>query len=132
MEEIKDFIDWIIEEDIDLELKFDILNELLINEKFNIWRGDYIVSTNVRRMAFDDERNELWIQFRNGDTYKYFGISLGQFFNILNGRSATRTEGAWGGKGKTPSVGAAVWQRLRDINVPFQRVGKGFWIKKTK
>jgi hypothetical protein len=129
MKEALKFYKWILfNDEICDDEKFDTLKRF----DFNIWRQDYLVSTNVRRIAFDDERNQLWVQFMNGDTYVYNGVSFLQFLNIVNGRNATRTAGPWGDVGKSPSVGAAIWQRLIDTKVPYEKVGKGFWIKKGK
>ena len=78
-------------------------------------------STNVDRVAYDVDDGFLYIQFKNGVSYRY-NTSLEDLYNVGFGDAATRTAGEWGPIGKSPSVGAAVWQYLRDNNVPYNRV----------
>ncbi len=100
---------------------------LAIERKSHIYMLDMvewdrmIQSTNVSRMAYDTDRELLYIQFKTGAVYRY-SVGLEEFYAIGFGDAATRTAGEWGAVGKSPSMGAAVWQYLIDQGVPYVRV----------
>lgn len=84
-------------------------------------------SSNVDKMMFNDETNELVIKFNDGSIYTYFNIDFTEFMNVVNGNAVCRTSGdnRWGSwdVGKSPSVGAAVWKYLIDKNVDYREGG---------
>lgn len=79
------------------------------------WRNQ-ATSSNVDRLMFNDETNELVVKFNDGSYYTYYDVDFTDFINVLEGRAVCRTNGRnkWGEWfiGKTPSVGAAVKRYL--------------------
>ena len=76
-----------------------------------------IKSSNVWKFKYNDKTNELVVQFQDGSIYTYSGVSLADFESFstgLGGVCKTSGENRWGSweEGKTPSVGAAVWDVL--------------------
>lgn len=92
--------------------------------RLNIWRQDFLISTNVNRLAYDDVKEVLYIEFKDGEIYEYL-VSFSVFQDVLNGRASTRTAGEWGPVGKTPSNGAAVHKYLIDRGVDYRK--GSFW-----
>lgn len=95
-------------------------------QKFKIWRKT-ADSSNVDKMKYEDETGELVIKFNDGSIYTYFDVDFQDFLSVMNGNGVCITKGEneygewW--VGKTPSVGAAVWQYLIDAGVRYQRGG---------
>ena len=81
-------------------------------------------SANVDRILFNDETNELAIQFKEGDVYIYPNQSKEMFDSLVRGEGICRTEGEnkWGSwfVGKTPSIGAAVYSKLVETDAAFR------------
>jgi len=81
-------------------------------------------SANVERILFNDETNELAIQFRGGGVYIYPNQSKDMFDSLVRGEGICRTEGEnqWGSwfVGKTPSIGAAVYSKLVETEADFR------------
>jgi hypothetical protein len=73
-------------------------------------------SSNVDRIMYDDETRDLVIKFNDGAYYTYYDIDFTEFVEVFNGAGICRTSGTnrWGTwfVGKTPSVGAAVYDIL--------------------
>jgi hypothetical protein len=94
--------------------------------QFKKWRSKPN-SSNVKNIMYNDETNELVLQFRNGDNYTYFNVPFNLFEDVVNGNGVCRTEGSnrWGSwsVGKTPSVGAAVYRRLVESGIMYIRGG---------
>lgn len=90
------------------------------------WRSDS-VSSNVDRILFNDETSELVIKFNSGAYYTYYDIDFSEFVEIFNGVGICRTSGSnkWGTwyLGKTPSVGAAVYNILIRSGKKYSRGG---------
>lgn len=90
------------------------------------WRSN-ASSSNVDRIMFNDETNELVIKFNSGDIYTYYDINFGEFEDIFRGNGICRTSGEnrWGSweVGKTPSVGAAVYSILVRRGARYTRGG---------
>lgn len=80
-------------------------------------------SANVDRILFNDETNELAIQFKEGDVYIYPNQNKELFDALVRGEGICRTAGKnqWGEwfVGKTPSIGAAVYENLVEKDAPF-------------
>jgi len=83
--------------------------------KFKKWRSTPS-SSNVDKIMYNDENKELVIRFNDGAYYTYFDIDFTEFVEVFNGAGICRTSGTnrWGTwfVGKTPSVGAAVYDIL--------------------
>jgi hypothetical protein len=85
-------------------------------------------SSNVNSILYDDVTKEMVIKFQEGDIYTYFNIEPNTFRSVVTGTGGVcKTEGSnqfgsWE-VGKTPSIGAAVWEQLRDRNVKYQKGG---------
>ncbi len=81
-------------------------------------------SANVDRILFNDETNELAIQFKEGDVYIYPNQSKEMFDSLVRGEGVCRTEGEnkWGSwkVGKTPSIGAALYSKLVETEADFR------------
>jgi len=84
-------------------------------ENFKKWRNNP-KSSNVAKIMYNDETLELVLQFNDKSIYTYSGVSFDLFRDIMDGNGVCRTEGEnrWGEwwVGKSPSVGAAVYERL--------------------
>ncbi len=84
-------------------------------------------SSNVNKIMFNDETNELVIKFKDGEIYTYEGIDFSEFNNIVNGNAVCVTNGenrfgTWD-IGKNPSVGAAVHKYLIDSGKTYRKGG---------
>ena len=83
---------------------------------FEITKIDSIDSSNVNRVLYNDETFELVLRFNDGSYYTYSGVEFSTFVDIFEGNGVCRTEGSnkWGEwyVGKSPSVGAAVYEKL--------------------
>lgn len=82
-------------------------------------------SSNVFGVKYDFKKNRLLIRFNNGSVYEY--NTPPQMYNLIaGGRASATTDDKrnpmrfW--RGKNPSIGAAVWQYLRNGNVPYRRL----------
>lgn len=100
-------------------------NSTQMNE-FKKWRSNPN-SSNVDKILYNDESMELVIKFNDGDIYTYYNVPFQLFNDIFTGNGVCRTEGSnqWGEwyVGKTPSVGAAVYQRLVESNIKYKKGG---------
>lgn len=86
-----------------------------------------VVSSNVRRLMYNDETRALTIQFDDSSIYTYFDVSADTFEDIRSGNARPITTDSqnpprWV-KGEKPSVGAAVHQFLIDSGVTFLKGG---------
>lgn len=95
-------------------------------QEFKKWRSDP-QSSNVDKIMYNDETNEMVIKFNDGSYYTYFGVDFALFQDIFQGNGICRTEGSnqWGEwwVGKSPSVGAAVYELLVEAGIPYMRGG---------
>lgn len=87
----------------------------------------FVDSSNVDRVMWDSDTEELVVRFNSGGTYTYFGISEDIFNDIIDGVDVPKTSGeneygAWK-KGVSPSVGATVYRKLIEKNIPFVKGG---------
>lgn len=96
---------------------------------FKKWRSKP-KSSNVNRILFNDENNELTIKFNDGDIYTYKDVEFSVFMDVKDGLAACLTDGEskWGSwyVGKSPSVGAAVYQILVDGGYSYSKGGSLF------
>jgi hypothetical protein len=105
-------------------LNDDEIEDILI--EFKKWRSSPD-SSNVSKIMYNDETFELVIQFEGGDKYTYFQVDFDLFRDIWEGNAScvtddTSGEGRWW-VGKTPSVGAAVYQKLIVAGIPYTKGG---------
>ncbi len=83
-------------------------------------------SSNVDKVMFNDESNELVIKFNDGSIYTYFNVSFDVFTNLIEPLALAKTDGeneygSWY-VGK-PSVGSGVHQYLIDRGVSYKKGG---------
>ena len=102
------------------------LDDLLNIFELKTWRNT-ANSSNVDKMKWNDETKELVIKFNDGSYYTYFDIDSNTFFSIVNGEASCITEGenengSWW-VGKTPSVGASVYEYLVSNGVRYESGG---------
>jgi len=94
--------------------------------EFKKWRSDPD-SSNVDKIMFNDENDEMVIKFNDGSYYTYYNVDFNLFRDIFEGNGVCRTEGEnqWGEwwVGKNPSVGAAVYEKLVLDGVPYRKGG---------
>lgn len=87
----------------------------------------YVQSSNVDRVMWNSETSELVVRFHGGGTYTYKNITEKVFEDIIDGVDEPKTSGEnrWGVwvEGVGPSVGATVYKKLVEKNVPFERGG---------
>lgn len=98
-----------------------------IKSKFEIIQGG-VASSNVASYRYNTNNNTLVLTFHDGSRYKYFAIDREEFENIILGDATCITEGEnefgrWY-EGKSPSVGAAVWEYLIDKNVRYEKMSE--------
>ena len=102
-------------------------NVELLYEEFKKWRANNIKSSNVKKILYNDETQEMFIQFQDKSIYTYFDVSFNLFLDVSNGNAVciTNGESKWGNwyVGKTPSVGAAVHKWLINQGVRYKRGG---------
>ena len=94
---------------------------------FKKWRGDNIRSSNVKRIMYNDETKEMFIQFQDKSIYTYFNVPFQTFLDVSGGRATCITSGenkygTWY-VGKTPSVGSAVHKYLIKKGVAYKKGG---------
>jgi hypothetical protein len=82
-------------------------------------------SSNVASYRYNTNNNQLQIEFNDGSRYEYSQVDYREFEDIVLGDAACITEGenefgSWF-VGKTPSVGAAVYEFLVKANKPYRR-----------
>jgi len=107
-------------DEIDADLRLEVFYQ------FFKWRSKPN-SSNVKNIMYNDETKEMVIEFNSGEKYTYSNIDFSQFQRVFSGAGVCRTEGEnkWGSwfVGKTPSVGAAVYQTLVLKGVPYIKGG---------
>ena len=95
-------------------------------ENFKKWRNTPD-SSNVAKIMYNDETRELVLQFNDKSIYTYINVDFNLFREIMDGNGVCRTEGKnkWGEWfiGKTPSVGAAVYERLVLSGITYKKGG---------
>ena len=84
-------------------------------------------SSNVDSYRYNTNNGELILIFNDGSRYRYSGVDFTEYENIVLGDATCTTEGenefgSWF-IGKSPSVGAAVWNYLIDRGVRYERLG---------
>ena len=91
------------------------------------WTKRNVESSNVNSVVYQDETKELVIKFRDGGIYTYFDVDINEFMSVVQGLAECKTEGSnkWGEwyVGKTPSVGAAVWEYLINTGKQYKKGG---------
>ena len=87
----------------------------------------FVDSSNVDRLMYNSDNNQMVIQFMDGSFYTYFDISQKTFDSIIDGNAVCKTDDSqtpprwW--EGKTPSVGAAVHKYLINKGVKYEQGG---------
>lgn len=109
------------------ELFGEEITEETIEHAFRKWRADNIRSSNVRKIMYNDETKEMFIQFQDKSIYTYFEVPFQLFLDVSGGKATCLTSGenkygSWF-VGKTPSVGAAVHRYLVKKNVRYKKGG---------
>jgi len=99
------------------------INEIRKFEKTRV----FVDSSNVERVMYDSDTNELVVRFNSGETYTYSNITQNLFEKIIDGVDAPKTSGesdfgSWR-EGVGPSVGATVYERLVRRGVRYKRGG---------
>ena len=84
-------------------------------------------SSNVDSYKYNTNNGELILTFNDGSRYRYSGVDFIDYENIVLGDATCTTEGenefgSWF-VGKSPSVGAAVWDYLIDRGTSYERLG---------
>jgi hypothetical protein len=109
------------------ELFGEELNEESVEYAFKKWRADNIKSSNVRKIMYNDETKEMFIQFQDKSIYTYYDVSMNLFLDVSGGKATCITSGenAFGSwwVGKTPSAGAAVHKFLVKGGVKYKKGG---------
>jgi len=94
--------------------------------ELKVWRSSPN-SSNVNKIMYNDETNEMVIKFNSGDLYTYYDVNFSEFTSIFQGVASTKTQGdsKWGSwdVGKSPSVGAAVYNILVKTNKRYKKGG---------
>lgn len=97
-----------------------------IMKEFKTWRARPD-SSNVDRIMYNDESMELVLKFNSGDIYTYSNVDFSLFSDIFQGNGICRTSGEnqWGSweVGKSPSVGAAVYEKLVEAGISYRAGG---------
>lgn len=112
---INDHIDNMTDEDIEYFF-----------EEFKKWRSSPD-SANVDKIMYNDQTKSMVIKFNDGEYYTYFNVEFGLFQDIFEGNGICRTSGSneygeWF-VGKSPSVGAAVYELLVESGVDYIKGG---------
>lgn len=98
-----------------------------VEHEFKKWRADNIRSSNVKKIMYNDETRDMFIQFQDKSIYTYFNVPFQLFLDVSGGRATCITSGenqygTWY-VGKTPSVGAAVHRFLIKKGVKYRKGG---------
>ena len=98
-----------------------------VEYEFKKWRADNIRSSNVKKIMYNDETKEMFIQFQDKSIYTYFNVSFQTFLDVSGGKATCITSGenkygSWF-VGKTPSNGAAVHRYLIKRGVAYKKGG---------
>lgn len=96
------------------------------NFEFKKWRSTP-TSSNVNKIMYNDESEEMFIQFKDKSIYTYYNVSFDLFLNVSGGKATCITSGENRyGKwyvGKTPSVGASVHKYLVKAGIRYAKGG---------
>jgi hypothetical protein len=111
-------------DELDIEDLRDIHN--FLEQEFSIIRSKKLKSSNVKSYRYNTETYELEITFNDGSKYKYFEIDYDTFENISYGDATCITTGenefgSWY-EGKSPSIGAAIWEYLINNDVQYEQI----------
>ena len=110
------------------DFKYDFIKQF-VEYDFRKWRINNIQSSNVKKIMYNDESEELTVQFNDGSIYTYFDVPINIARDFWEGRAVCTTSGSneYGSwfEGKTPSNGAAVWDYLRGRKTKEPRYKKG-------
>lgn len=103
------------------------ITEENVEHQFKKWRADNIQSSNVKKIMYNDETREMFIQFQDKSIYTYYDVSMNLFLDVSGGQATCITSGQnkygrWY-VGKTPSVGAAVHKFLVKKGIKYKRGG---------
>lgn len=83
-------------------------------------------SSNVSGYGYDETTQILRVWFHGGSQYEYSTVTLSEWIHLSAGDATCKTTGQneygrwW--KGKSPSIGAAIWKYLRRTGKPYKRI----------
>ena len=78
------------------ELFGEEITEETIEHTFKKWRGDNIKSSNVKKIMYNDETSEMFIQFQDKSIYTYFNVPFQMFLDVSGGKATCITSGESG------------------------------------
>lgn len=86
----------------------------------------FVNSSNVDSYKYNTQSGELILTFNDGSRYRYSGVDFNDYENVVLGDAQCITEGSnefgsWY-VGKSPSVGAAVWETLINSSTRYERL----------
>jgi hypothetical protein len=106
------------------EIKKQLLNMYFSQNKMTFKEYiDRVKSTNVDKIKWDSESEDLTIKFNDGSVYTYYNVPEAIYNNVVDGLAGTKTAGEWGPIGKYTSIGAAVHQYLIEGLFRFKKGG---------
>jgi hypothetical protein len=123
MEDIKKIQEIINHPKLSDDYKFNVIKDIIFFKNYK----KNVKSSNVDIVSYNDDLKEMVIRFNNGQTYTYYNVDINLFNNIVDGNDVCITSGQnkygkWN-IGKSPSIGAAVYDKLVEANVSYKRGG---------
>lgn len=95
----------------------DLMGKNIDPDALRITNRGFISSSNVVAVVYNSLIQSMFISFKNGAVYEYFKFPRDIYLKILRGEASAKTNDPKTPKmwwiGKTPSVGAAVWDYIR-------------------
>ena len=123
MEDIKKIEEIINHPKLSDDYKFNTIKDIVFFKNYT----NYVRSSNVEVVSYNDELKEMVIRFNNGQTYTYYNVDMSLFDDIVDGNGVCITSGQnkygkWN-IGKSPSIGAAVYDKLVEANISYKKGG---------
>lgn len=124
-EEVEFSIDDLNEEDL-LEI-FDLQEYKIIYGNTRTRNNTPVKSANVWKFKYNTITEEFVVKFQDGSTYTYYNVPENVFSKVIEGDAACISEGenrfgSWF-IGKSPSVGAALYQYVIEGGYTFAEIG---------
>ena len=123
MEDIKKIQEIINHPKLSDDYKFNVIKDIIFFKNYK----KNVKSSNVDIVSYNDDLKEMVIRFNNGQTYTYYNVDINLFNNIVDGNGVCITSGQnkygkWN-IGKSPSIGAAVYDKLVEANISYKKGG---------
>ena len=123
MEDIKKIQEIINQPKLSDDYKFNVIKDIIFFKNYK----KNVKSSNVDIVSYNDDLKEMVIRFNNGQTYTYYNVDINLFNNIVDGNGVCITSGQnkygkWN-IGKSPSIGAAVYDKLVEANISYKKGG---------